>query len=131
MVLGLLYNTYLDATESSKYYENNDDVLEDYNVNDFLLTLGACAINQPLTYAMLYLLLNQKKNEKRWYTILGLAINVTMISIAWIVIPILTTSYCCEASAMWAFGIIFIVLVEIIVFETLHALMRYFLKVKV
>lgn len=131
MILGLLYNAYMDTTEDTPYFEDSDDILDDYDFKDFLLTIAACAIAQPITWLLLNLLITQYEPKKKVHILVGLLITFVMILIGLIVTPLLASFYCCEASGMWAFGIIFVVLVEILFFQTLNALFRFWLDVKV
>lgn len=44
MILGILYNANMDATEETPYFESASDVIDEYDFNDFLLAITACAI---------------------------------------------------------------------------------------
>lgn len=59
LVLGLLYNAFMDTTEDTTYFEDDADIQDDYDLNDFLLTIAACAITQFLNYILLYLLIDK------------------------------------------------------------------------
>jgi len=125
--LGILYYFINDAGEEADDSYEGSEVFSHYTSADFGLCVAAIAICLPIT-AVLYVLLVSKQEMLRRVGF-GLACLIGTVSV--VCIGLLTNETCSEYSALWAVGLFFSTLIELVLMQSLFALgfvLHYYLK---
>lgn len=113
-LVGLFYYG-RDATDDSEMYSSSE-AAEEYSIYDFGLNVAGVAVALPIAVLTHWLILIRNEKSKM---IAGLLLSVLQIVMAAVLIPIITTTFCCEAAALWTYGLLGVCALEILGAQTI------------